>query len=349
MNTIPFSSEFPVHLLPSHTIFPADCLSSDDSTASHPLELRRLLAARPTLYVQGQKNALDLLTRLPEQGLGVVGTRRASPCALSLIESVVADLAGTATICVSGFALGVDQKAHWAAVRNGLPTVAFLGTPLDRDYPRGSLALRRKILETGGLLLSEAPPSSRVFATHFLERNRWIAALSRAIWLVQAPIKSGARSTVVHARAMRRSVYVTPAFPGDDAFGGNMQEFENHPSSTHLFLGARSLSETWLGLLSELRLAMNVGIHAELEQDQPEQGLLAREIGIRTRLEGGVSLDRLVSWACDQGWEFPDFYGRLAALLEGKQVIDSQGWFTSKKSPSKVRPHGNSKKSVGDR
>jgi DNA processing protein len=48
------------------------------------------------------------------------------------------------------------------------------------------------------------------FLGAFLRRNRWIAALSSALVLVEAPVSSGALKTAGHARELGRPVLVAP-------------------------------------------------------------------------------------------------------------------------------------------
>lgn len=346
MSNIPFSAEFPVQCLASRSVFPTEVLDRVRQTHvadAHALE--KLFQEKPSLYIQGQPEACAQLLQRPQNRLAIVGTRRAEPRALQLIDQVVGDLAGTSTVIVSGFALGVDQRAHQCALHYGLSTIAFLGTPLDRDYPRGSLRLRRQILEQGGLLLSEAEPGARVFSKHFLDRNRWIAALCQALWLVQAPSRSGALSTCAHARNFERDVYITPAFPTDRAFAGNLGELERASPLIRPLLGARNFSITWPGLLSDWILGQKefsypahhrsesaLAADSDTHRKSAEvEVLLGREIGLRTRLDGGVALDRLLEWSCQQGWEFETFYSHLAEAIQKGEVIDERGWISARR------------------
>lgn len=350
---VPFADEFPVQQVESAALFPRElCDAAVGCVAPETARQQQLLLEEhPTLSIQGHPGALELLRSLPRRGLGIVGTRRAEPRALSLIESVIHDLRDTPAVIVSGFALGVDQRAHHAALRSGLRTVAFLGTPLDRDYPRGSLGLRRQILAQGGVLISETPLGGRVFPKHFLDRNRWIAALSEAVWLVQAPQSSGALSTAAHARAFERDLYITPAFPGDPAFAGNLTELERPYIRGHVLTGARALASTWLSLPSEWVTQSGRATQAANPQEalaarasdsatatEEARAVLIREVGLRTRLDGGVALDQLLEFACTHRIEFADFYEVLSTEVQTGSFRDERGWITQAPGPLRASP-----------
>lgn len=312
---------------------------ADRLGADGPTDFRRswdrLFAEHPDLFVQGTPAALGLLEQLPERGLAIVGTRRAEPRALQWVDSVVCELADRPLTVISGMALGIDTRAHSAALRMGLPTIGFLGTPLDRDYPRGSLGLRREILQSGGLIMSEVPPGARVFPAHFIDRNRWLAALARAVWLVQAPRRSGALTTVTHAKELERDVYVSPAFPTEEAFAGNLhclEEAATYPRTFPLIAG-RSLGATWLECLSPPLRAEQTSdpeslSDAQSGRSQELASTLKREVRKHTLIRGGIALDQLLEWSIGQGFEFQEFYFELAKQLKTREIRDSRGWLS---------------------
>jgi DNA processing protein len=92
----------------------------------------------------------------PEAPLAaIVGTRKPSPQAAAQAYRIAHDLARGGISVVSGLALGVDAMAHRGNIEGGAPTVAVLGSGLDKVYPSSNRTLARRILETGGCLLSE--------------------------------------------------------------------------------------------------------------------------------------------------------------------------------------------------
>ena len=108
---------------------------------------------------------------------------------------------------VSGLAYGIDSAAHRGAVEAGR-SVAVLPSGIDSIYPRGNSSLAGRIMDRGGLLVSEYPPESKAVKWHFPQRNRIISALSRGVVIVEAPEKSGALITVDFALQQNRDVFV---------------------------------------------------------------------------------------------------------------------------------------------
>jgi DNA processing protein len=127
------------------------------------------------------------------------------------------DLASTGWHVVSGGAFGIDGAAHRGAlVGSGSmagpqgTTVVVLAGGVDIAYPRAHTALLGRVVDEGGLLISEAPPGTPPLRRRFLSRNRLIAALSAGTVVVEAGVRSGALSTARHARRLGRPVLAVP-------------------------------------------------------------------------------------------------------------------------------------------
>ena len=120
-------------------------------------------------------------------------------------------MARAGVVLVSGLADGLDSEAHRAAVQADVPTVAFLGTAIDKTYPASNAKLRTAIEKGGGVVCSEYPPgySGRTTGT-FLARNRLIAAQSEALCVAEARTRSGTLNTVGHAERLGRPVLAVP-------------------------------------------------------------------------------------------------------------------------------------------
>ena len=61
---------------------------------------------------------------------------------------------------VSGLAYGIDTIAHRGCLDAGGVTVAVLGTPIDKIYPRAHEPVARQIIKQGGAIISEYAPST---------------------------------------------------------------------------------------------------------------------------------------------------------------------------------------------
>jgi DNA protecting protein DprA len=212
----------------------------------------RAICKRRGLYIARRDDrALGLLERLPDHGIGIVGTREPRERSVRLVHAWVERLAHQELIVLSGFARGIDAAAHDAALAHGLPTIAFLGCGLLVPYPAEHAELRERILDAGGLLITEHEPLEPAAKSNFLERNRWIAHCSRGTWVVEAARRSGALNTAKWARDASRTVWATPAFPGDAAFQGNLDLLELH-SAIPLW-GPGCFAQEWIGCATLVR------------------------------------------------------------------------------------------------
>lgn len=199
------------------------------------------------LFVYGSN--IKLLESIPYNGMAIVGSREASLRAQKIVFDTVRGLKNNNLIIVSGFARGIDTAAHLAAIENKIPTIAYLGCGMNINYPKQNFELKEKILNTGGLIITEYPENTPAHAHHFLKRNRLIAASSRAIWVVQARFKSGALNTASWGRIFDRDCYTTSCYPGETAFEGNQKLLEQ--CQAHPFWGIQSLGSTWLELSTQ--------------------------------------------------------------------------------------------------
>ncbi|MDO8571939.1 MAG: DNA-processing protein DprA [bacterium] len=145
-------------------------------------------------------------------GFGVVGTRNITPYGRSVTPGIVRDLARAGFVIVSGLALGVDALAHQSALEVGGNTIAVLGTGVDRwsVYPSSNRTLADRIIESGGLVLSEYPIGTEPLKHHFPARNRIISGLSVGVLVIEADEKSGALITARCALEQNRDVFAVP-------------------------------------------------------------------------------------------------------------------------------------------
>ncbi|HRI63000.1 MAG TPA: DNA-protecting protein DprA [Polyangium sp.] len=170
----------------------------------------------PTLYLRGS---------LPEDTpIAIVGRRAASAEAIAFTRSLVFDLADAGVSIWSGGAIGVDGAAHVAALEAGIPTVVIMGAGLDCPYPPEHVRLYERILEAGGGLLSRLPNDFPPRPFNFLARNHVLAAITCATVVIEAGIRSGARSTAASARRLGRPLCVVPHAPWSEGGAGCAQE-----------------------------------------------------------------------------------------------------------------------------
>lgn len=154
---------------------------------------------------------LSLRGMLPSLPLvAIVGTRTPTPEAAEAAFSVARLLAQMKIGVVSGLALGIDGAAHRGCIAGGGQTVAVLGQGLEIPiYPREHAALAETISRRGALA-SAYGAEMTVNRQRLLDRNRWIARLAMAVWVVQTAVPGGALAAAAHARRLGIPVLTTP-------------------------------------------------------------------------------------------------------------------------------------------
>ena len=191
---------------------------------AYPPLLKTIYDPPAVLFYRG---SLDMLSRpfsmpalsstpepeAPLPCLAVVGTRKPSGGAMLWTYKTVRPLAAAGVTIVSGLALGIDAQAHRGAVDEGGLSCAVLGTSIDNIYPKSNRPLAARILENGGVIISEYPPRTEFMRWHFPERNRIISGLCQAAIVVEAGKKSGALITADFALEQNREVWVAAQPP----------------------------------------------------------------------------------------------------------------------------------------
>ncbi|MGK5088730.1 DNA-processing protein DprA [Bdellovibrionota bacterium FG-2] len=297
-------SQFPIRKIPASQL---------------PPSLNEGFVPPPYLYVQGSDNALMLLERLTTFGLSIVGTREPLARSINFAKEVVRRVSMNPLIIVSGFARGIDCAAHQAALESGLSTVAILGCGLDIDYPREHARLRAAILNHDGLLISEFAETTQALPQNFILRNRIIAAWSRAVWVAEAPMRSGALNTAKWAIDSHRALYATPCSPGDPAYAGNQKLLDDGHALP--LWGAHSLQSAWLSLnLAKPKRTLPADL---LQQSLFQQ--LHHQVTQAGRQTGGSTVESLLDWAIEKGWTPQEFFSTLKQTLDEGVLKDSQG------------------------
>ena len=162
------------------------------------------------LYAAGSERALNCLDA--SRSIAIVGSRNPTPQGLENSRAFGKALAQEGLTVVSGMALGVDAAAHRGALESDeidLPTIAVVGTGLDRAYPAKHHHLAGAIAERG-LVLSEYPLGTVPLPANFPRRNRLIAGLSRGTLVIEAALQSGSLITAQQALDQGKEVFAIP-------------------------------------------------------------------------------------------------------------------------------------------
>lgn len=184
--------------------------------------------APKNLFVAGNVDYLQHGGRV-----SVVGSRQASPEGLSRARRLAKLLLSREVVVVSGLAEGIDTAAHTAAIEQGGRTIAVIGTPLDKVYPKKNTDLQHRIMEEH-LCISQFPSGYPTRPACFPMRNRTMALLSDVTVIIEASDTSGSLSQGWEALRLGRGLFITNSVAQDSRLAWP-KEF--------LHYGARVLSD----------------------------------------------------------------------------------------------------------
>ncbi len=181
------------HLYPNHPLYPEDFYTLE----------------KPPLFLSLEGD----LSCLNKNKVSVVGSRHPTAAALEWMDIHLTPLVEDGAVLVSGAARGIDQRAHLVSIKNQKPTIAFLPSGLRQVYPPEFSKWKEKIVEYGGLIVSEYEYSQPIHRHHFHERNRMIAKMGLFVLVCEARRKSGSTMTARLAIDNSKTVCVLPGFP----------------------------------------------------------------------------------------------------------------------------------------
>lgn len=187
------------------------CLGEPD----YPALLRAADGSPPVIAIMGKAEQLN------RPSVAIVGARNASLAGIKFAKHIASELGRAGFVIVSGVARGIDAAAHEASLDSG--TVGVFAGGLDRPYPKENRPLMRRIVDSGGCLLSEMPFGWEPRAIDFPRRNRIVAGLSLGLLVVEAATRSGSLISARLAAEMGRLVFAVPGSPLDPRAAGTNQ------------------------------------------------------------------------------------------------------------------------------
>ena len=187
---------------------------------AYPESLRQLSTAPLCLYCAGD------VSLLKQAQIALIGTRAASSYGKDQAQRFALKLAAAGLHITSGLAHGIDAAAHEGAILAGKEapgkTIAVLGAALDCIYPADQKPLAIKIVRSGGLVISEYPFGRHADAKTFPQRNRIVAALSKATLVIETASRGGTLITANYAITFNRTLYALPGRVDAHSFAGNL-------------------------------------------------------------------------------------------------------------------------------
>ncbi|MSS19859.1 DNA-processing protein DprA [Pseudoramibacter porci] len=157
------------------------------------------------LYYFGDLSTLD-----QKQCAAIIGTRHPTELGYQSNVMIAERLAEKNVTVVSGLATGCDQAAHLGCLNAGGKTAAFLPSPVSQVLPVSNRKLGEKIIESGGCLLSEYPPSPKNFSVqnyYYVQRDRLQAMASDVVITSEFNENSGTVHTLRYAKKYHRPIF----------------------------------------------------------------------------------------------------------------------------------------------
>lgn len=176
------------------------------NSGDYPERLRNIYDPPKKLYVLGNFKILK------EKAIAIVGSRKATEYGKKVAFQISQELTKENINIVSGLAIGIDTYAHLGAIsiQNQASTIAVLGSGIDEMYPKENTELARKIIQTGGCIVSEYPLGTKPNKINFPQRNRIISGLSEGVVVVEASEKSGSLITAEFGIEQGKEIFAVP-------------------------------------------------------------------------------------------------------------------------------------------
>ena len=197
-------------------------LTCQDS--NYPDRLKKIGNEAPSMiHCMGN---MELLSK--DNAVAIIGARAADKEGLDVAFKLGKLYAEKGFVIVSGLACGCDKAAHEGCLSVGGETIAIVGSGLDITHPTENIGLQKRILDMGGLILSEQLLKTKASPRSLVARNRLQAALSRSVILAECPIKSGSLHTMRFARAYGKQCLAIEFPKRTENNAGNFDLIDKH-------------------------------------------------------------------------------------------------------------------------
>lgn len=169
---------------------------------NYPKELAKIDNPPAIIYYKGAE-----FSDVSEQSIACVGTRKPTKLSYNAVNYLVPQWVNNNCSIISGLACGVDKLSHQSCLSAGGKTVAVLAHGLDMIYPKENKALADRILLNGGILMSEYPVGTKADKFRFVNRNRLIVGMSKAVVIYECDAKGGTMHNVEYATQQKKPIF----------------------------------------------------------------------------------------------------------------------------------------------
>lgn len=169
---------------------------------NYPKELAKIDNPPAILYYRGAE-----FSEVSEHAIACAGTRKPTKLSYNAVNYLVPQWVNNNCSIISGLACGVDKLSHQSCISSGGKTVAVLAHGLDMIYPKENQALADRILSNGGILMSEYPVGTKADKFRFVNRNRLIVGMSKAVVIYECDVKGGTMHNVEYATQQKKPIF----------------------------------------------------------------------------------------------------------------------------------------------
>lgn len=169
---------------------------------NYPKELAKIDNPPAIIYYKGAE-----FSEISEHAIACVGTRKPTKLSYMAVNYLVPQWVNNNCSIISGLACGVDKLSHQSCISSGGKTVAVLAHGLDMIYPKENKALADRILSSGGILMSEYPVGTKADKFRFVNRNRLIVGMSKAVVIYECDAKGGTMHNVEYATQQKKPIF----------------------------------------------------------------------------------------------------------------------------------------------
>ncbi|WP_027701666.1 DNA-processing protein DprA [Metaclostridioides mangenotii] len=181
----------------------------------YPKKLRNTYNNPKVLFYKGNIENID-----NNMNIAMIGSRKPTYYGINCARKMSRQLSDVGINVVSGLAMGIDSYSHLGCIEGRSKTIAVLGSGVDNPLPKKNIGLANKIIEDGGLLLSEYNVNSSVKSCNFYSRNRIVSGISDGVVVVEAAKKSGSLITVDFALEQGKNIFSVPGNINSDLSKG---------------------------------------------------------------------------------------------------------------------------------
>lgn len=223
-----------------------DCRSNDIKMTSildddYPTTLAEIGDPPCVLFYKGN-------LELTNNAIAIVGTRRSTSLGNRIAERLGSYFASNYAIC-NGLVEGIDSSAisNLGQAKSNVVGVISGGLNYKETCSAAHCATIEKVIESGGLVVSEFYPNQKEDKFSGSKASRIQAGLSKGLILVQSSVDGGTKYTVSTFSKLNRPLGVisfqnSKEFQDDDSFGANRLIVNKGVQGVADFIGAKKLS-----------------------------------------------------------------------------------------------------------